>query len=196
MPVRSVGLLLLLQTSAILLAACFRSASQSPLTRPIVIAVYDAAIDDVYDGKRPDTVLVGDSSLVFLLPTPDVVPEWRAQFDSFPPHLAAELARRSATQLPSSLLPLPPSTRTITSAELAEIFSREGNGWTEFYRRYPRQRLWITLSPVAFNRDSTEALLYREYHCGSLCGSGDLMWLERRGGSKWHVRKYLNHWVS
>jgi hypothetical protein len=84
----------------------------------------------------------------------------------------------------------------ITNAELGEIFSRGGNGWTEFYRRYPRQRLWITLSPIVFNQDSTEALLYREYHCGSLCGSGDLMWLERRVDATWRVRKSLNEWVS
>ena len=195
MPVRSAGLLLL-QTSAILLAACFRSASQSPLRRPIVTAVYDAAIDDVYDRERPDTVLIGDSSLVFLLPTPDVVPGWRAQFDSFPPPLVAELARRSATRLPSALLPLPPSTRTIPSDELRDIFSRGRDGWTEFYRRYPRQRSWITLSPVVFNPDSTQALLYREYHCGGLCGSGDLIWLQRRDDTRWRVRKFLNYWVS
>jgi hypothetical protein len=195
MPVRSVSLVLL-QTSAVLLAACFRSASHSPLTRPIVTAVYDAVIGDVYSDGRPDTVLIGDSSLVFHLPTTDAVPHWRAQFDSFPPRLVTELARQSATQLPSSRLALPPSTRTITSAELQDIFSRGRDGWAEFYRRYPRQRLWITLSPVVFNQDSTQALLYREYHCGSLCGSGDLMWLERRVDATWRVHKYLNHWVS
>jgi hypothetical protein len=161
-----------------------------------VTAVYDAVIDDVYDGERPDTVLIGDSSLVFHLPTPDVVPQWRAQFDSFPPPLVAALARRSASQLPSSLLPLPASTRTITSAELGDIFSRGGHGWTEFYRRYPRQRLWITLSPVVFNQDSTQALVYREYHCGSLCGSGGLMWLQQRSDATWRVRKFLGYWVS
>ena len=188
--------LLQVSASAILLAACFRQVSHLPVLRPIVTAVYDVVIDEVYSDGRPDTVLIGDSSVVFSLPTAEAVPPWRAQFDSFPPGLIAELARRSATPLPSSLLALPPSARTITSAELGEIFSSAGGRWTEFYRRYPRQRLWITLSPVVFNQDSTQALLYREYHCGSLCGSGDLMWLERRNDSTWHVRKSLNHWVS
>jgi hypothetical protein len=188
--------LLLLSTSAILLASCFRQVSHPPALRPAVTAVYDVVIDDVYSDGRPDTVLIGDSSLVFPMPTADAVPPWRAQFGSFPPLLVAELVHRSATRLPSSLLALPPSARTITTAELDEIFSSGGGRWAEFYRRYPRQQLWITLSPVVFNQDSTQALLYREYHCGSLCGSGDLMWLERRVDSTWHIRKSLNHWVS
>ena len=195
MSLRSVRLLQV-SASAILLAACVRQVSHPQPLRPIVTAVYDVVIDDVYGDGRPDTILIGDSSVVFSLPTAETVPQWRAQFDSFPSGLVAELARRSAIPLPSSRLALPPSARTITSAELAEIFSSAGGRWTEFYRRYPRQRVWIRLSPVVFNQDSTQAVLYREYYCGSLCGSGDLMWLDRRNDSTWHVRKSLNHWVS
>jgi hypothetical protein len=176
--------------------ACFRPAFHRPPLRPVATAVYDAVIDSVYSRGRPDTVLIADSSLVFRAPATDAVPRWRVQFDSIPPGLVAELVHRSATRLPSSHLALPNTARTITRTELREIFSSGPRGWDEFYRRYPRQRLWIALSPVVFSQDSTQALLYREYHCGGLCGRGDLMWLERRADSKWHVRKRLTYWIS
>jgi hypothetical protein len=87
--------------------------------------------------------------------------------------------------------------RVLTGAELHEIFSSGPNGWTEFHRRYPKQRGYLGLSPVAFSADSLDALVYYEYHCGGLCGRGDAVWLNRSAATdRWRLRKRVMFWIS
>lgn len=164
-------------------------------------SVYLVLIDFLGARAAPDTLLVADSTLSFSLP-PSAPPyhwraEWRAQFDSLPRGLADALHSISRDKQPSTDLPLPRPVQLITRATLQEIFGGgTRGGWEEFYRRYPRQRNYLQFSPVAFTKDSLDALVYYEYHCHALCGGGNAVWLTRREGNRWRVRKVLQFWVS
>ena len=54
----------------------------------------------------------------------------------------------------------------------------------------------VFVTPVAFNKDQSEALVYYEIECGGLCGGGYTLWLKRNGSGAWLVRRQLMHWVS
>ncbi|MHB1297506.1 MAG: hypothetical protein ACYC0B_03160 [Gemmatimonadaceae bacterium] len=158
--------------------------------------VYAALLDSIGLKPIPDTLLVGDSSLQFRAPAGGVA-SWRTQFDSIPSELPRRLEVASQSRIPSLALALPRPAKVVTPAELREIFATGPGGWAEFYRRYPKQRSYIRLSPVAFSDDSLNALVYYEYHCGGLRGGGDAVWLARLSStSRWHVRKRVGFWVS
>jgi hypothetical protein len=59
----------------------------------------------------------------------------------------------------------------------------------DFYRKI------VWLSHVAFNNAQNEALVYVEYHCGSLCGAGNWFWLKKYQ-SHWKIHKHMETWVS
>jgi hypothetical protein len=170
--------------------------SVAPTSR--VAEVYATLVDSAYTRPTPDTLLVAESTVAFRIPPVGTRSEWRRKYDSIPAELPAALAAASRSKRPSSELPLPRPVRFIAHAELTEIFARGvGEGWQEFYRRYPRQRNYLAFSPVVFSADSVDALVYLEYHCGGLCGGGDLYWLTRTGnGRGWRVQKKVMFWVS
>lgn len=190
----------------VLVMACGGSAAPDPVpaaaggrtagyTR-LAAAVYAALLDSVHTRLAPDTLLVADSTLTFRVPT-EGLSSWHALFDSLPKGLAAALQATSRDKQRSATLPLPRPTQLITSATLREIFAGGiSGGWAEFYRRYPRQRNYLRFSPVAFTTDSLDALVYYEYRCGGRCGGGNAVWLTRRDGTRWRVRKVFNFWIS
>lgn len=181
--------------AAALSGACRRPVPQTVAPDAVAAAAYEAVIAAMYPSGRPDTVLVADSSLTFEMPASD--PSGRSTFASIPRDLLVQLARRSARKLPSSQLPLPPPIRIFGNAELRDIFKGEPiKRWEAFYRRYPRQRMWMGFSPIVFNADGTEALVYREYNCGELCAGGDLLLLARSANAPWRIIRTINYWIS
>jgi hypothetical protein len=71
------------------------------------------------------------------------------------------------------------------------------DGWAEFRRRFPAQRGFIRVTPVAYSSDSLDALVYYEFYCGSLCGGGVVVSLTRREPAKrWKPRVTLFIWES
>ena len=62
-------------------------------------------------------------------------------------------------------------------------------------RAYPGARGELALSHVGFSADGEEALVYYETRCGSLCGRGALVRLQRVAG-QWHVVARVTLWVS
>ena len=57
-------------------------------------------------------------------------------------------------------------------------------------------RQYMSASPVAYSADGEQALVYLERHCGSLCGSGDIVWLVRGSTVTWRIQRVFNVWVS
>ena len=51
------------------------------------------------------------------------------------------------------------------------------------------------VSPVAFNLDSTEALVYVETDCGPVCAGGDIEYL-RKAGRDWVIADGIGVWRS
>jgi hypothetical protein len=148
-------------------------------------------------GSPRDTVLLLDSALVYELPGPESVPEWRAQFDSIPAELTRKLAAASTPRRLVARTHFPRPLRTLSERDLAELFAADGrDGWQRFAERYPRHRSFLSMSPIVLSDDGRSALLYYEVHCGSLCGSGNLLWLMRTDDGQWQVKRSLLHWIS
>ena len=85
----------------------------------------------------------------------------------------------------------------VTEVEHSEIFSRSNieQNWESFYKRYPKAKSLIGLSRVGFNKELTEAVVYVEFSCGPLCGSGKLAYL-KRGLFGWFVELVEGLWVA
>jgi hypothetical protein len=67
--------------------------------------------------------------------------------------------------------------------------------WERFYRRYPHAPGLIGFSNVGFNQAHTQAFVYISHGCGGLCGEGEYVLLEKRGGA-WHIIDQMGLWVS
>lgn len=114
-----------------------------------------------------------------------------------PSTLPAALDRLTESRESTTSLSFPWPVYLLPSTTLREMFSRgTTDGWNEFHRRYPRQRGYLTVSPVAMSADTLDALVYYEFRCGRLCGQGEFVWITRRGTSGWQVRKIFGVWVS
>jgi hypothetical protein len=153
-------------------------------------------LDSLFKQPDSDTILIAGSTLRFTVPT-NTLAKWRQEFDSIPSDLPAKLELASQGQQPGTALPLLRPVRVLPHSEILEIFSRgAGSGWVEFSRRYPRQRQYLSLTPVVFTSDSLDALVYYEYGCGPLCGGGDAVWLKRDKAHRWTIRKIIGFWIS
>ena len=62
------------------------------------------------------------------------------------------------------------------------------NGWRDFERRNALAPGSVSVSRIGFDPSGSQALLYVDFACGSLCGSGRFVLLERVG-STWRVVK-------
>jgi hypothetical protein len=60
----------------------------------------------------------------------------------------------------------------------------KSDGWDGFYKRYLDSGGFIIVSPVGFNPDKTQAIVYSGSSCGSLCGRWSFHLLEKVAG-KW-----------
>jgi hypothetical protein len=72
----------------------------------------------------------------------------------------------------------------IPKQEFADLFKKDGPGWSGFYSRYPDSGGIIQLSAVGFNRERTKAMLYVGHSCGWLCGGGGYAFVQKKDG-KW-----------
>jgi hypothetical protein len=66
--------------------------------------------------------------------------------------------------------------------------------WSEFYRRYPDSGGHIQFSDVGFSNSGDQALVYFVHWCGSLCGSGHYVLLEKRD-KDWIVEHIGMMWI-
>jgi hypothetical protein len=69
------------------------------------------------------------------------------------------------------------------------------DGWRAYYRKYPSSPGFIMLSRVGFNRQMTEAVVYVERACGSLCADGLFKLLEKEG-DRWYIRNSIQFYAS
>lgn len=71
-----------------------------------------------------------------------------------------------------------------------------GDGWKSFREKYPKAGGIVTFSRVGFNADRTQALVYRGYQCGGLCGGGNYYLLSRKNGV-WVIDGHVGpSWIS
>lgn len=66
-------------------------------------------------------------------------------------------------------------------------------GWDQINKRY--QSNWVVeFSKISFS--GNYASVYYGYHCGGLCGSGQLLVLEKKESANWVVISTINLWMS
>jgi hypothetical protein len=83
----------------------------------------------------------------------------------------------------------------ITRAEIKRVFGDKGpRGWPDYHATYGSG--YAEFSSIAFNRDSTLAVLYAAYHCGGLCGHGDIVIVTRVPKGAWRIRRVSGDWIS
>jgi hypothetical protein len=82
-------------------------------------------------------------------------------------------------------LPLVLSSR----AEVDDVFENK-DGWEAL-----GASTIVRFSRIGYSCDGNQALLYRSQSCGGLCGSGDLVILEKKG-DKWQVVLTRMLWIS
>lgn len=72
----------------------------------------------------------------------------------------------------------------VTKADISNIFKNSDDGWKEFKAKYPKSYGYSRLSRIGLSPDKKQAVIYLQYSCGFLCGSGDYYFFVKEGG-KW-----------
>ena len=84
--------------------------------------------------------------------------------------------------------------RLISQQEMTEVFS-EGDGWDEFYTKYPNSQGTMTLSRVGFNRKRDQALVYVGNQSHWLGGAGYYVLLAKEN-QVWAIQSEVMVWIS
>jgi hypothetical protein len=83
----------------------------------------------------------------------------------------------------------------LSKTEEKEIFQGDyAKAWNNFHTKYSNHSGYITLSRAGFNPEMNQALVYAHDLCDSLCGSGNLYFLEKAGDT-WYLKKYVELWI-
>jgi len=116
---------------------------------------------------------------------PAVAPETLADFQ----------ARNAQPQPLKDFLSIPIPTVLFSEQERNEIFQSSGNGWDEFYRRYPGAPGLSAISRAGLNKDRTQAFVYIGTQSHYLAGVGYYVLLVKENGT-WKVSNQLMAWIS
>ena len=90
---------------------------------------------------------------------------------------------------------LSPDCIVVPTQVIERMFAEPGDGWAAFARAYPGSEGITAFSRVGFSRDGTQALVYRSNSCSMVCGGGEVILLQKSGGS-WSVLDTLEVWAS
>ncbi len=84
--------------------------------------------------------------------------------------------------------------KSISKRKFNSFFKRDiYKDWDQIYKKY--QSNWVAeFSEVSFS--GNYAAVYYGYHCGGLCGSGQLLVLEKKESANWVVISRINLWMS
>lgn len=67
--------------------------------------------------------------------------------------------------------------------------------WDTFYKKYPASGGVYGFSGIYYSADRKTAIVYQWKRCQGLCGSGDIIVLEKKENS-WRIKYSLNLWMS
>ncbi|HEX8748752.1 MAG TPA: hypothetical protein VF717_16385 [Pyrinomonadaceae bacterium] len=81
--------------------------------------------------------------------------------------------------------------------ELDDLFKNNVmGGWEAFHKKYPKSSGFLVFSRVGFNSDKTQAVVYKGWSCGGLCGGGGYLLMTKKNGV-WRVSRGIGStWVS
>jgi len=75
------------------------------------------------------------------------------------------------------------------------VFSVPGDGWSNFYKRYPGAHGILSFSRIGLNKRKDQALLGVGNQASDKMGAGNLVLLAEKNGT-WAVVKEAMLWVS
>ena len=93
------------------------------------------------------------------------------------------------------LPPLPVRTVLVGARDVSSLFPNCAQGWRQFRSRFPGSQGLLQVSRVAFDADSTQALVYVGNQRDCLDGFGMLFYLEHRSEG-WKLIAHQILWVS
>lgn len=161
------------------------------LDQTLLEGVYAAVLRSYVDPTRDSVVVVAaDQS-----PTAPDGPSYPATAASIPDHWADTLRREVEAALADTGRGAAPTPHLIEG-----VASRLGIRLltTPPAMRVPGERPvpQLAVSAPGFNSDSTIAVVEVAFHCGPLCGSGQVLYLARRPGRAWRIWHADLTWVS
>jgi hypothetical protein len=86
----------------------------------------------------------------------------------------------------------------ISDRQLKEIVPHPNDSmdyWTRFYKVYPNSGGYNSFSRVGYDEAGRNALVYFVNWCGSLCGTGTYILVEKRE-NRWAVSETAGIWIS
>lgn len=83
----------------------------------------------------------------------------------------------------------------VEKEKLDRPVSKDTEFWSEFYKTYPDSGGYVSLSRVGFNKARTQALVYIEHDCNTLCATGHYVLLAKRDDC-WTVVQRAMAWIS
>ena len=108
-----------------------------------------------------------------------------------------ELARKNESELKAKL-EIPYKYQLISDKRLEKVVPHP-NGpmehWVEFYKLYPKSAGYNSFSKVGYDKAGRNALVYFVNWCGSACGTGTYLLLEK-GEKGWAVKEAAGMWIS
>ena len=109
-----------------------------------------------------------------------------------------DFERRNATPTPScATLPLVGGVTTIAQADIDALPTGDAEAyWRAFHAKFPGVAGVTSTSGVGIGMGGRQALLTIDHGCGSLCGTGHIVLLERDDAGKWKVKRAVMTWIS
>lgn len=200
-----------LRCLAILCAFC-ASACTGALRPPGAenAAIYAAVFDSIYATSRPQVVIVAEGTLV--RPAEPLPEPYRQRFLATFGVRESTLASHEQAWQRKQLLPAIQPKRVHIQLVPDSVFDGFPRGklerplpedperermryWHAFRARFPRQRGYYRVTPIGYSSDGSQALLEIGWHCGSDCGEGHQVLLEKRNGA-WRVLSIARTWIS
>ena len=168
--------------AAMLAGSCKAGAAQLSQAQEVYERTINAVFREDVDVRRPSTVYVLNSSdtLAWL---PDSSyrarssdnPGTRLAWGDLPLHLRDSFHQIVGHSSAIEAHDLPPTARLGGDNKSRNIL--------------------VSLSPIVFTPDSSQALVYVAVHCGGLCGGADIVYL-RKASSGWTVAATFPTWRS
>jgi hypothetical protein len=108
-----------------------------------------------------------------------------------------ESARKNESELKAKF-DIPYGYKLISDKQLEKVVPHP-NGpwerWEEFYKLYPKSAGYNSFSRVGYDKAKRNALVYFVNWCGSACGTGTYLLLEK-GDNGWVVKEAAGMWIS
>jgi hypothetical protein len=174
--------------------------------------VYDAVMQHMFAGgvrqsamnAKADKILIRDhtNSEYAYGPNREMWDEVKLRLRLLTDEVIADYeSKRKGEKELRSVFKIPFEYSLISDGELKKIFGdprehvKTDQTWTKFYERYPGSAGYNSLSRVGFDKEKRRALVYFVNWCGSLCGTGSYLLLEKIDGN-WTVQERVMIWIS